>query len=93
MQHLEGFGWVKAFTMRSSPRVIEKLLAKGWIEENLLEGPLLPRHPSGPRCEEDAGLTRDGIAHDLPSPHGRLACQLMTWCAFRWSLISKEFAL
>jgi hypothetical protein len=33
MQHLEGSGWVKAFTMRSSPKVVEKLLTKGWIRK------------------------------------------------------------
>jgi hypothetical protein len=40
MQHLEGSGWVKAFTIRSSPKVVEKLLTKGWIEKNLIEGRL-----------------------------------------------------
>jgi hypothetical protein len=34
---------VKAFTMRSSPRVIEKLLTKGWIEKSLIEGRLCYR--------------------------------------------------
>jgi uncharacterized protein (DUF433 family)/DNA-binding transcriptional MerR regulator len=34
---------------------------------------MLPRHRSGPRCEEDAGLTCRGIALGLPSPHGRAA--------------------
>ena len=43
MQHLEGSGWVKAFTMRSSPRVVEKLLKKGWIEKSLIEGRLCYR--------------------------------------------------
>ena len=43
MQHLEGSGWVKAFTMRSSPRVIEKLLTKGWIEKSRMEGRLCYR--------------------------------------------------
>jgi hypothetical protein len=43
MQTLEGFGWVKAFTMHSSPRVIEKLLIKGWIEKSLTEGRLCYR--------------------------------------------------
>jgi uncharacterized membrane protein YeaQ/YmgE (transglycosylase-associated protein family) len=31
---------------------------------------MLPRDRSGPRREEDAGLTRRAIAPDLPSPHG-----------------------
>jgi len=43
MQHLEGSGWVKAFTMRPSPRVVERLLTKGWIEQNLIEGQLCYR--------------------------------------------------
>jgi hypothetical protein len=38
MQNLQGSGWVKAFTMRSSPKVVEKLLTKGWIEKKLIEG-------------------------------------------------------
>jgi hypothetical protein len=40
MRHLEGSGWVKALTMRPSPRVVEKLLTKGWIEQNPIEGQL-----------------------------------------------------
>jgi hypothetical protein len=43
MQHLEGSGWVKASTMRPSPRVVEKLLTKSWIEQNLIEGQLCYR--------------------------------------------------
>jgi hypothetical protein len=43
MQHLEGSGWVKAFTMRSSRSLIEKLLTKGWIEKSLIEGRLCYR--------------------------------------------------
>ncbi len=43
MQHLEGSGRVKALTMRSSPKVVEKLLTKGWIEKNLIEGRLCYR--------------------------------------------------
>jgi hypothetical protein len=37
MQRLEDAGWVKAFTLPSSPRVVERLLAKGWIEHSLVE--------------------------------------------------------
>jgi hypothetical protein len=37
MQRLEGAGWVKVFTLPSSPRVVERLLAKGWIEHSLIE--------------------------------------------------------
>jgi DNA-binding transcriptional regulator PaaX len=43
MQHLEGSGWVKAFTIRSGPKVVEKLLKKGWIEKSLIEGRLCYR--------------------------------------------------
>jgi hypothetical protein len=44
MQHLEDYsGWVKAFRMRSSPRVIEKLLTKRWIEKSLIQGRLCYR--------------------------------------------------
>ncbi len=43
MQPLEVSGWVKAFTMRPSPRVVEKLLTKGWIEQKLIEGQLCYR--------------------------------------------------
>ena len=43
MQHLEGSGWVKALTMRSSPKVIAKLLTKGWIEKRQIEGRLCYR--------------------------------------------------
>jgi hypothetical protein len=37
MQWLEGRDWVKAFTLPPSPKVVEGLLAKGWIEESLIE--------------------------------------------------------
>jgi hypothetical protein len=37
MQWLEGAGWVKAFKLPSSPRVVERLLGKGWIEQSLIE--------------------------------------------------------
>jgi hypothetical protein len=33
MQELRGAGWVKAIELPSSPRVIEGLLTKGWIEQ------------------------------------------------------------
>jgi hypothetical protein len=32
MQYLRAGGWVKAATMPSSPKVIEGLLSKAWIE-------------------------------------------------------------
>jgi hypothetical protein len=37
MQHLEGAGWVKVFTLASSPKVVERLLGKGWIEQSIIE--------------------------------------------------------
>jgi hypothetical protein len=33
MQELRGAGWVRARTLPSSPRIIEGLLFKGWIEQ------------------------------------------------------------
>jgi len=33
MQQLRGAGWVRAIALPSSPRVIEGLLSKGWIEQ------------------------------------------------------------
>jgi hypothetical protein len=30
MERLQGAGWVKAFTLPSSPKVVERLLSKGW---------------------------------------------------------------
>jgi len=32
MQRLRGKGWVKALLISDSPKTIERLLAKGWIE-------------------------------------------------------------
>jgi hypothetical protein len=43
MQHLEGSGSVKAFTVRSGTKGIENLLTKGWIEMSLIEGRLCYR--------------------------------------------------
>jgi hypothetical protein len=40
MERLQGAGWVKAFTLPSSPRVIERLLSKGWIESCSIENQL-----------------------------------------------------
>jgi hypothetical protein len=34
MQYLQVGGWQKANALPDSPRVIEKLLAKGWIERS-----------------------------------------------------------
>jgi hypothetical protein len=33
MQQLRGSGWVKATALPPSPRIIEGLLVKGWIEQ------------------------------------------------------------
>jgi hypothetical protein len=33
MQELRGAGWVRAIALPSSPRTIEGLLNKGWIEQ------------------------------------------------------------
>jgi hypothetical protein len=33
MQELRGGGWVKSFALPPSPRILEGLLAKGWIEQ------------------------------------------------------------
>jgi hypothetical protein len=33
MQQLRGAGWVKASALPPSPRIIEGLLGKGWIEQ------------------------------------------------------------
>ena len=40
MQRLEGAGWVKAFTLPSSPTIVERLLGWGWIEQSLIENRL-----------------------------------------------------
>jgi hypothetical protein len=38
MQQLRGAGWVKASALPDTPRVIAKLLSKGWIESHDSEG-------------------------------------------------------
>jgi DNA-binding PadR family transcriptional regulator len=43
MERLHGAGWVKAFTLPSSPRVIDRLLSKGWIESRNIENRLCYR--------------------------------------------------
>jgi hypothetical protein len=43
MERLQGAGWVKAFTLPSSPRVVERLLSKGWIERCSIENRLCYR--------------------------------------------------
>jgi len=32
MQHLRGAGWVKAAALTNSPRTVQNLVKKGWIE-------------------------------------------------------------
>jgi hypothetical protein len=32
MQHLRGAGWVKSIALPDSPKLIQSLLGKGWIE-------------------------------------------------------------
>ena len=43
MERLQGASWVKAFTLPSSPTVIDRLLNKGWIEKDRIEGRLCYR--------------------------------------------------
>jgi hypothetical protein len=38
MQRLRGAGWVKASTLPPSAQLVQKLLQKGWIEEQI-QGP------------------------------------------------------
>ena len=32
MQHLRGAGWVKAISLPNSPKLVQNLVGKGWIE-------------------------------------------------------------
>jgi DNA-binding PadR family transcriptional regulator len=32
MQRLRGSGWVKALTLPGAPKIIQRLLSRGWIE-------------------------------------------------------------
>jgi hypothetical protein len=43
MERLQGVSWVNAFTLPSSPTVIDRLLNKGWIEKDRIEGRLCYR--------------------------------------------------
>jgi hypothetical protein len=43
MERLQGAGWVKAFTLPPSPKVVENLLERGWIEKGQIEGRLCYR--------------------------------------------------
>jgi len=58
MQRLRGAGWVKASTLPPSPRLVQNLLQKGWIEPK-----------SGPKNEVLYRLTEEGLeAKKLPIP-------------------------
>jgi hypothetical protein len=46
IERLQGAGWVKAFTLPSSPKVVENLLEKGWIEKDRIEGRLCTASPT-----------------------------------------------
>jgi hypothetical protein len=41
MQRLRGAGWVKASALPPSPRLVQTLLQKGWIEEQNRRGVVL----------------------------------------------------
>jgi hypothetical protein len=58
--------------MRSSPKVVEKLLTKGWIEKNLFEGRLCYR-VTDQGLAAKKGLTCHGVALSSPNPQGRLS--------------------
>jgi hypothetical protein len=37
MQHLRGVGWVNAFDLPDSPKILANLIGKGWVESQLTE--------------------------------------------------------
>jgi hypothetical protein len=43
MERLQGVGWVKAITLPPSPKVVNRLLSKGWIESCSIENQLCYR--------------------------------------------------
>lgn len=43
MQRLRGGDWISAFTLANSPKTIQNLLAKGWIESRGTAGELAYR--------------------------------------------------
>jgi hypothetical protein len=43
MQHLRGAGWVKAAALPNSPRTVQNLVKKGWIERRRDENGLCYR--------------------------------------------------
>src|SRR5713101_2094278 len=59
MQHLRGAGWDKASALPPSPRLVQTLLRKGWIETT----------KSGPKNVVLYRLTEEGLnAKKLPIP-------------------------
>jgi len=62
MQHLRGAGWIKASALPPSARLLEKLLQKGWIEQQ----------EQGPDKEVFFRLTYRGLeAKKSPVPFGK----------------------
>jgi hypothetical protein len=62
MQHLRGAGWIKAGALPPSARLVEKLLQKGWIEQQ----------EQGSHKEVFFRLTEKGLeAKKSPVPIGR----------------------
>jgi len=57
MQRLRGAGWVKASALPPSPRLVQNLLQKGWIEEQ----------NQGPKNEVLYRLTEEGLEAKSPS--------------------------
>jgi hypothetical protein len=51
MQYLRGAGWIKARTLPVSPRLMQGLLSKGWIEQQ----------QQGPKNEVFLRLTEKGL--------------------------------
>jgi DNA-binding PadR family transcriptional regulator len=43
MERLHGAGWVKEVALPSSPKIIQSLLSKGWIESRSIENRLCYR--------------------------------------------------
>jgi hypothetical protein len=43
MERLQGAGWVKEIALPSSPKIVQTLLSKGWIEGRSIENRLCYR--------------------------------------------------
>ena len=55
MQRLRGAGWIKAFLIPNSPKTLQRLLAKGWIESQGTGTELAYQHDgTGFGCHESA---------------------------------------